>query len=274
MIQPVPTDFQLTINVEYPPNNKTVFEQWFFEDYMGKFEALPEGRHYLPIFWTNYYVNRKYGKDLKALRKLQQFIDSLDRSKKYFTILQYDDGILNDISRLDIKVFGSGGGRIDYPIPLVTMPHPYNFNGQRGILANFVGSITHPIRQRVLKSIEYKNNYYISTKYEPIEDYCTVLVSSLFTLCPRGYGKTSFRICEALQFGAIPCYISDEFIIPGHKDFNEYGVLIHSDQISEIDDILKSISVDQIVSKQEAGKRIYEEMFTFEGCKKLILDNL
>lgn len=261
-------DFQYPIRVEYPPNNKQVFEEWFFHNY----QFNENERVYLPIFWTSYYVNHKYGKDMKALRNLQQFIDGLDRSKKYYTILQYDDGILNDISKLDIKVFGSGGGRIDYPIPLVTMPHPYKFEGEKDTFCSFAGSITHPIRAALFGV--YSGKYKMVREFMPIKDYCELMHKSTFAMVPRGYGKTSFRICEALQFGAIPIYVSDEFIIPGHKDFNEYGVLIHSDQINEIDDILKSISVDQIVSKQEAGKRIYEEMFTFSGCRQLILDNL
>jgi len=263
-------DFQYPIRVEYPPNNLIIFEEWFAANYI----KTDNERIYLPIMWTSYYVNHKYGKDMKALRNLQKFIDSLDRSKKYYTVLQYDDGILNDISRLDIKVFGSGGGRIDFPIPLVTMPHPYNFEGEKDVFCSFAGGITHPMRAALFGMYTGKSGYQMEREILPIKDYCHLMGRSVFSLNPRGYGKTSFRICEALQFGAIPVYISDEFIIPGHKDFNEYGVLIHSDQINEIDDILKSISPDQIISKQEAGKRIYEEMFTFEGCKKLILDNL
>lgn len=262
-------DFQVPIRVEYPPNNKKVFEEWYFDNYTFN----ENERIYLPILWTSYYVNNKYGKDMKALRNLQIFLDDLDRSKKYYTILQYDDGILNDISKLDVKVFGSGGGRIDYPIPLVTMPHPYKFENARTIFGSFIGSITHPIRKKMIDSIQ-DPDYYIQTNNCSITMFCDVLSRSLFSLNPRGYGKTSFRICEALQFGAIPIYVSDEFIIPGHKDFNEYGVLIHSDQINEIDDILKSISADQIVSKQERGKEIYQEMFTFMGAKNLILSNL
>ncbi len=267
MIQ-VPSQFRIPIRVEYPPNNKQIFEEWFAVNYI----KTNHERIYLPIMWTSFYVNHKYGQDIRQLRKLQVFIESLDRSKKYYTNLQYDDGILNDISMLDIKVFGSGGGRIDYPIPLVCSPHGKK-DLQKGFLANFVGSITHPIRQRMIESLN-SDSYYISTKHHSIDEFCNVLASSIFTLCARGYGETSFRICEALEQGSIPVYISDEFIIPGHKDFNEYGVLIHSDQINEVDDILKSISEDQIISKQEAGKRVYDEMFSFSGCRQLILDNL
>lgn len=265
-----PEIFRERIKVEYPPNNKSIFEEWFFDNLTC--DVKKASRIYLPIFFTSFYVNHAYGKDHEAINQLQSFIASLDKSKKYFTILQYDDGILNDISRLDIKVFGSGGGRIDFPIPLVTMPHPYTFDYRRDIFCSFSGGMTHPIRKEIVR--RYSHQYTIPKKPLPIQDYCGLMARSKFALCPRGYGKTSFRICEALQYGAVPVYISDEFIIPGNRDFNECGVLIHSNEIRNIDRILKAITPEELEAKQEAGKVIYREMFSYEGCRTLILDNL
>ena len=37
---------------------------------------------------------------------------------------------------------------------------------------------------------------------------------SVFALCPRGYGRTSYRMYEALQLGCIPVYIHDEPWLP------------------------------------------------------------
>lgn len=260
-------EFQKPIKVAYPPGNSEIFEQWLINNCNHE--------DYLPINWCGYSVNNNYGKASVPMKNLQRFVNGLDRNKFWWTCTQYDLGILTDISRLNIKVFGAGGGRIDFPIPLICKPHGL-VDRPRNIFASFIGSITHPIRKKMIDVLPKvkTHEYYISTEHCPIEEFCAITARSIFCLAPRGFGLTSFRICEALEQGSIPVYISDEFIIPGHKDFNEYGVLIHSDQISEIDDILKSISVDQIVSKQEAGKRIYQEMFSFEGCKKLILDNL
>jgi len=256
-------EFQKPIKLAYPPGNDEIFEQWLINNC--------DHPDYLPINWTGFFVNNNYGKARIPMQNLQRFVNGLG-ARKLWTVTQYDLGILTDISNLNIKVFGSGGGRIDFPIPLICKPHGKKEYG-RTIFANFIGSITHPIRKKVVDVLQ-GDDYYISTTHHSIDNFCDVLAKSIFTIAPRGFGLTSFRICEALEQGSIPVYISDEFIIPGYKDFNKYGVLIHSDQINEIDDILKSISVDQIVSKQEAGKRIYEEIFTFEGCKKLILDNL
>lgn len=256
-------EFQKPIKVAYPHGNDVIFEQWLISNC--------DHPDYLPINWCGYFVNNNYGKARIPMQNLQRFVNGLG-ARKLWTVTQYDLGILTDISNLNIKVFGSGGGRIDFPIPLICKPHGRQEN-ERTMFATFIGSITHPIRKRLFDVLP-GSEYYLSTDHHPIDNFCNYLSRSIFTLCPRGFGLTSFRICEALEQGSIPVYISDEFIIPGHKDFNEYGVLIHSDQINEIDDILKSISVDQMVSKQEAGKRIYEEMFTFTGCKQLILDNL
>ena len=33
---------------------------------------------------------------------------------------------------------------------------------------------------------------------------------SLFSLCPRGYGPTSFRLYESIQLGSIPVYIAED----------------------------------------------------------------
>jgi exostosin family protein len=266
----VPERFSPHIKVDYPPNNTLIFEEWFSQNVETFLESTH--REYLPIHWTSYYVNHSYGKDQKALSELQQFIDSLDTDKKYYTVLQYDDGILNDISKLDIKVFGSGGGRIDFPIPLITMPHPYTFDRRRDIFCSFAGGMTHPIRTEIVR--RYAGKYVIPKKTIPIEEYCGLMARSTFALCPRGYGKSSFRICEALQFGAIPIYISDDFIIPGNNHFNEYGVTLHSDAVRTLDRILHEIPAEMIESLQEAGKRVYSDLFSYEGCKKLILDNL
>jgi len=257
-------EFQKPIKVAYPDGNSEIFEQWLI--------ANCDHPDYLPINWCGFFVNNNYGKDRIPMQNLQRFVNGLDKNKRWFSVTQYDLGILTDISGLNVKVFGSGGGRIDFPIPLICKPHG-RLENDRTIFANFVGSITHPLRKRMIDVLK-GDDYYISTVHHSIEDFCGILSKSIFTLCCRGFGLTSFRICEALEQGSIPIYISDEFIIPGHKDFNEYGVLIHSDQINEIDDILKSISIDQIVSKQEAGKRIYEEMYSYSGCRQLILDNL
>lgn len=260
MIQ-VPDIFKPKIKVAYPPGNDQIFEQWLIENF--------DHPDYLPINWCAYQVNNNYGKNTKAMVALQRFINSLPANRHYFTVTQYDDGPLAELGRLEMTVFGSGGGRVDFPLPLICKPHGRHDNN-RDIFSSFIGSITHPIRKQMCASTAS----YIKTDHIDINSYCEIMARSVFTLAPRGYGLSSFRICEALEQGSIPCYISDQFIIPGNIDFENYGVLIHSSRIEEIDHILESISPEEIARKQEYGRMIYEKIYTFEGCRQLIIDNI
>lgn len=266
----VPSQFQPTIKVAYPHGNKPIFEEWF----SGWYAEESPTREYLPINWTSYYVNNKYGNDKNALLKLEHYLQGLKWSTKYFTVLQYDDGILNYIDHLNIKVFGSGGGRIDVPIPLVCHPHGRQEN-KRDIFVSFIGSLTHSIRNEMIRKADKITGSYISTEHHDVDKFCNVLSRSIFSLCPRGYGKTSFRICEALEQGSIPVYISDEFIFPeGIESFKEYGVVIHRDELETIDLILKSYTAEEIKYMQEAGRQVYKELYTFEGLRKWIIQHI
>ena len=283
MIHAVPEMFKPKIRVEYPPDNKQIFEEWFYENAYVQVQEPWIKRHYLPIFWTSFQVNNDYGKGRK-MHDLQAYIDGLDRSKKYFTITQYDDGPLVDFKDLDIKVFGSGGGRIDVPIPLVCMKHPgvteYVPPSERKYIASFIGSITHPIRQKMLDylytlSIERRKRYYISTEHHDISRYCEIMSQSTFALCPRGYGKTSFRICEAIQYKTIPVYISDEFIYPFNGPEDYYGLSVEESDIQHIDIMLELYFKNSIKYWDQATLKslsaVDDLMYCYVGLSKAIL---
>jgi len=264
--------FRRSIKWDYPDGNRPIFEEWFFERYQQADNK--SGREYIPIFPTSYQVNSNYGRDRFKMKDLQRAFNSLDKSKKYFIICQYDDGLLVNLIGLDVVVCGMGGGRIDLPLPLTCQPHKYYMSSLKHKFASFQGAITHPIRERMLKVLADDSRYFVSSKKVDIKEYCRTMQSSTFALCPRGYGRSSFRIAEALQWGTIPVYISDEFIIPFNKDFNEYGVQIHANQIDNLDKILSDIPLCDVVKKREAGKQAYKEIYSFEGCYQTLMKML
>lgn len=266
----VPEKFQPKHPFPYPPDNHTEYERWYYENY----DFQETDREYLPIFWTAYYVKNKFGQHKPAMVDLQKLLNTLDRSKKYYTLVQYDGGLLHDVSHLDIKVFSMSGGRTDYPLPLISMPHlesARSYEGRRSQhFYNFIGKVTHPIRATMIGGILPNWWNYIDTTSRPLQFFCTVLGNSTFTLCPRGFGPTSFRIQEALQYGSIPVYISDEWVIPHNIPFTDYGVLIDAADAHRVHDILKSISPEEIKRKQEAIPEIYKNYYTYEGCREMI----
>jgi hypothetical protein len=201
---------------------------------------------------------------------LQNYIDSLDKSVKYFTIVQHDDGIMCDLSKLDIKVFAMSGNRIDYPLPLIAEPYPYKFDLPRDIFASFIGAKTHNVR----RLMQAGQNYVMQFSHVSPEKYCETMARSVFALCPRGYGANSFRISEAMQYGAIPVYISDQFIFPHNVDFQKFGVVIGLNDVRRLDQILRAIKPDEIKAKQEAVKEYYQKYFTYQSTFDLIVNNL
>lgn len=264
----VPKEFKPIINTVYPKHNQIEYERWFDLNYTGDVSD----REYLPIYWCGYQVNYNYGQDKAAMQRLQDFVDSLPNDKKYFTISQYDDGVGVDWKGKDVLEFNMSKNT-GYPLPLISQPHPYHFDIPKTIFANFIGSITHPIRETAF-NLYKKHDYYISKIPHDIDSFCKILAQSTFTLCYRGYGATSFRLMEAMQFGSIPVYISDEFIIPHNIPFNKYGVLVKESDIDILHEILMSYTKDEIKKLQEEGRKVYEEGYTYQGCMQKILEHL
>ena len=206
---------------------------------------------------------------------LQQYLDSLDKEKEYFTICQWDDGIVNNIDGLNLKVYSSGGVG-DYAYPLNCMPHNTQDSKDRTILASFVGAIygRHSVREAMASELGGKQDIFISESIN-FQRFQEVLVNSIFALCPRGYGKTSFRICEALEARVIPVYIYDERWIPfaDELSFKEYGVLCHVSELPSLYDKLTRMTTDinNIQNLITRGGEVYKSHYSFEGCYERIV---
>lgn len=263
-----PKIFRPQINTAYPSGNIPIFEEWFYE----RFDNFISEREYLPIFWTSYLVNNFYASTSKEVPQLQQYVDNLDRSKKYFSLVQYDLGIVVDTKDLDILLFNMSENN-GYPMPLICQPQPYKFNSKKEYFANFIGNTTHQLRESI-ESLIYKQGYYISTQHHNIDKYCEIISKSLFTLCYRGFGANSFRIQEAIQYGSIPVYISDEFIIPHNVPFETYGVVIDAKDVYRVDEILNAIPEIEIIQKQDKLQEVFNNYYTYESNFALIQKHL
>ncbi len=276
-----PNQFIVKTNHTYPPNNNQIFEEYFYDYFIEN--KIETDRIYLPIMWTNLYLSRGNGSG--NMNDIQIYLDSLDRRKKYFTLLQYDDGILQDLKDLDIQVFCAGGGgqkivpdkNIGYPIPLICQPKPnINKNRDRDILCSFIGAIKgrHQVRERMRDTLS-KSGYLIK-ELSGYNQFSDVLERSTFSLCPRGYGSTSFRICESLQHGSIPIYIYDKDWTPWYDEFNfeDIGIKIHINDIMDLPKIINNITSESLKLKKINAERIYNEYFSYDGCSKKIIDKL
>jgi len=269
----VPEEFKQVQNIEYPEGNKIPFERYFEKCF--KEERPDTLRKYLPIHWTSYYVNNKYGADKGAIKKLQNFINTLPEDEQYFTLLQYDDGILNDVSKLDLLVYSMGCNKPGYyPTPLISQPLCCNpiKKHEKDLLYSFIGANTHPVRKQLEKELGNKKEGRVTLGNTTYERYIENLKRSVFAICPRGYGITSFRLYEGMAFGCIPVYLSDDGYLEAFNiPFTEYGIKITSKQIKDIPEILKGVDVKTL---QEKGEYYFKEFFVYSSCFNNIINTL
>lgn len=271
-IYPVPVEFRTPDTLFYPSDNSPDFECWFSQNLSG-LDYFTE-RIYLPIFFTAYFKRYGYGKDERAIARLQDFVDTLPCDDRYFCVVQYDDGTLIDWKGKDVKIFAMSGkpdGSI--PIPLVCQPHRFSFPKNKDISLSFIGRTTDPSRETIVKWGKGRDGCYITDAHHPMELYCSILARSEFVLCPRGYGNSSFRIAEAYQYGAMPII----FHRVDDQIFNCPISVIFTYMQAVVDADLDSLAgakgwhwqqgIDYSLSE---GKRLY----SFEGVKQVIFSNL
>lgn len=120
--------------------------------------------------------------------------------------------------------------------------------------------------------------YFNTKKWSPsvtnndLENFFEKTQQSKFTLCPRGYGKTSFRLYETFQLNSVPVYISDNFWLPFIEKINwsDICVLIKPNEIVNLKKILNSINDKKYNSMLINGKKIWNEYFEINNlCKKI-----
>lgn len=267
----------------YPPYHQGLYiEEYFFSKYK---EELSD-RKYIDIFWTNLYCNKDYTGSDKV--NIQSELNKLDPYGKYFTVCQHDDGPKENLPK-DTLIFSAGGNRKNgniVPIPLICSPIPPTFLPQKAekhIFASFVGSMTHPIREKIYHAVYNKPDYVLlmcnwsnTVPQQNLIKFIDVTSSSKFSLCPRGYGPTSFRMYEILQLGSVPVYVSNDHYLPWCDDltWSDFCVIISESEIDKIDEILKSIDDDKYAVMLSKGKEVYQEYFTLDGMVNNIIKRL
>lgn len=263
----------------YPPYHKGEYlEDYFYKKFQ---EENPKvSRNYIGISWTTLYCDNKRN-------GLQDYLNTLPRDGKYFTVSQHDDAPIENLPT-DTLCFSAGGNIRNtntIPIPLVCSRLNQNIDipEEKPLLASFVGSGTHPIRIKMFESCKNDGDIFMQIKgWNPKVDendfntFLKATVNSKFCLCPRGYGLNSFRLYEAMQLGSIPVIITNIPYLPwkDELDWSEFSVLVLPDQIDSIPQILRNYSDEKIKQMKNKITQFYESYFTLEGVFNQILRRL
>lgn len=192
----------------------------------------------------------------------------------------------------NLIVFNAGGATTGFkqiPIPLIKGELQYEkLNAKKDIwLSSTIVKRHFPVRKKLFENFRFYNvTDEMLEKMRPFEipgnstkqfihyqgeQFKQVIQRSIFHLCPRGFGRTSFRLYEAVQLGTIPIYIWDDVNwIPYGNLMERIGVIIHVSQIEDLFDILNTISNDELEFKFQQIKK-FKHWFTYPGITKYIL---
>lgn len=259
------------------------FEDYFCERFAAENPVV--GRTFIDATWTSLANNPKYGSPVDTAA-VQRSIDALPASGRYFAVVQHVDGVKFRLPK-DTVVFAMGSGRGDgsrhVPLPLLCGAFPELPRAERTVLASFVGSSTHPVRQRMRAAMPPSCGVVFDMEaWKPsvsgarVDAFMDAMSRSVFALAPRGYGPTSFRLYEAMHAGAVPVYVHDGELWLPYQDVLDWGmlaVLEHADHVDTLADRLRHMPASR-VSEMLEYFRENSRMFTYEGAYDYVLETL
>lgn len=259
------------------PRQNTVPLQIFFWKYLQEKGGVLK-RKYIPVFWDHFNCNPT-DEDYHILR---DFLRTLDPDDAYFVIANYLEDKNIELPP-DTLIFSNSGGRNEMEtlgkvaIPLLNNPLPvFNTRENRVYDMSFIGDYhAHPCRFKMSDSCHSLGTSLLrNTSAITPGGYCHILEKTVFSLCPRGYGVSSYRLYESILAGCIPVYISDCFWLP-YEDkicWDDFLVKVSLENIPILPDIVYSYTQREITRMQEVIEHISRTYFTNEFLCEYIIE--
>lgn len=280
----------------YPKHNKDFGVEQDFENYLFKNKQLltenpkTANWHYLPVYWTRWHVNHDYAK--QGLDELQDEVNNIIlNSKKTFTICQYDDGPIVNLQKttvfLSSRMTTSGKD-----IPLLSNSHKKSiFRPKKKYFVSFVGNLlAHPLRKEMADLLKEREDIYIFdiTKNQPSflqriilsrfggysRFFVKKLLESYLSLCPRGYGGSSFRFYESMQLGIVPFLIGERDTRPFKKFINWDEISFYTNDINRIINILDSMDKENLILIGKKAQKVFQEKLSYQKWCLLVIKEL
>tara|TARA_B100000575_G_C23140808_1_gene663800 strand:- start:1404 stop:2309 length:906 start_codon:yes stop_codon:yes gene_type:complete len=289
----VPKNLRIFKKAAYPPHNTGLnLEGEITKNLIKRKRKINTNITFLPIQWTNYFIKNKYGKNLEELNNFYQ--KKIEKNnKRFFTVIQYADG--NLIETKNITYFAASGLKTEFQnedtklieLPLITQKHKSDHRKitEKKYLASFIGRNTHEYRKLINNQIKNNSRFYYELFDEPEikddkkEKFIDLMNNSYFSLCPRGYGVTSYRLYESFDFNIVPVYISteSEYYLPFKEiiDWKKlcvfYDPTKENDLQSKLENILDSERYQEMIAY---GKFCNNKYFNFDFLTDYIIKTI
>jgi hypothetical protein len=283
--------FRVGTHVVYPPFKEGRYMEEFFYDYFQDHTSsfTQTGYIYIPAFWTNFQIDDKFTEFKEILQnELDEAVKEYPTGTKFFTIVQYDDGVKLRLPE-NTLIFGACSGHI--PLPLIyedrrntldSIPKiPYQ---EKKVSASFVGSLTSKVRHAVTEYQKRTNapwfintaNWTNNVHQNRAILYADASRQSKFVFATRGYGRSSFRFFEVLKLSSIPIYIWDDVEWLPYKDilnYNDFCISIHESEIPKVQEMMESVSEERYNQMLENYGKV-KNYFELKGMSEYILQYL
>jgi hypothetical protein len=256
----------------YPPYHRGPNLEEYFYEYA---KSRTFRRTYIPILWSTCYFT-------PAAAAIQPALLGLSPRGRYFVVCE-PAFAPQEILPPDTLVFSAGGmykgDCVPIPLSCSRLRDPIEVKS-KDILCSFVGAKTHRIRSTLWKTYgdDPSFRFLVSDRWTAVvtqarlDEFVQISERSRFVLCPRGTGKTSFRLYEAMQLGSVPVYVSDVHHLPwaDELDWNEICVLVKENEIPDLKERLLSIDGRQYQRMLENIQRLYAAYFDLESvCRNI-----
>jgi hypothetical protein len=293
-------------HIVYPPFKNGLYMEEYFSKYWENEEiVLKEKYIYIDAFWHNIF-HLSNGKITETMNEITPNIIEICKKaetegKIVFTLCQWDDGIQLQCDKpSNFIVFSIGGSNnkndCAIQLPLIAEDKSFRLSytprikyNEKTILCSFVGTLTHNVREKMFNKLKHDANFKFIIKQSWTLDipenmaqtFINTTQSSKFALAPRGYGISSFRFFEIMQLGVIPIYIYDIDNINGLPyqdiiDYTKFTIVICIDQISNLPNILTSITEDKyndMLLEMEKVSSWYTPQGVCNYVKKYLINN-
>ena len=142
----------------------------------------------------------------------------------------------------------------------------------KNVFASMCCSLNNSLRYRLASTLSKKEKFLIFSSL-PKDQYNDLLKRSLFTMCPRGNGLSSYRFFESIAARSIPVLIADDVALPFEKkvDYENMIVRIPESRVEDFSFILNSLlSIDPAKMLETIDKNLH--LFSFGNVQKEVHD--
>jgi hypothetical protein len=103
----------------------------------------------------------------------------------------------------------------------------------------------------------------------PVQNWANKYMNAKMILCPRGWGRNSYRLGEVLQMGMIPVYVYNDLIWLPYYDSIDWRSFSYVAHIDELEAVLtrakRELTPSKVVEMRKRIKNLYNTHWAADG---------